>query len=90
MRAFLLMDPTTNDLLSEWEEQYPGLRQQLVDLVALAEMPCAYCGSPDTAVLVVGITGRTMCLAGFSNRVKLVANRDEPGERWCRVCSRAF
>jgi hypothetical protein len=84
------MESPTDEVLTESENRYPGLRQQFADLKAMAEIACVHCDSPDTAVLVVGITGRTMSLADLSTRVKLVANREEPGERWCRTCTRAF
>jgi hypothetical protein len=85
-----LMESPTEELLTESELRYPGLRQQFADLKAMAEIPCVHCDSADTAMLVVGVTGRTMSLADLSAGVKLIAHREEPGERWCRTCTRAF
>lgn len=84
------MEPSYEEQLAEWEAQYPGLRQQLAALEAMPRHPCAYCGDTDTAMLIVGVTGRTMSLAALTDRVKLVAYREEPGERWCRICARPF
>ena len=84
------MNEEREQRIAEAEAIYPGLRRQLAEIESWALPPCPNCGSAETAVLLVGMTGRTIALAALSDRIQLFANRDEPGERWCRNCSRAF
>ena len=68
------------------EQQYPGIRKQ-IESYERAELPaCYHCGSTDTAQVIAGLMGRTICLAGATSKVKLVPNRDKNGRYYCHEC----
>ena len=50
------------------EQQYPGIKEQIYSYDR-AELPaCIHCGSDDTAQVIAGVIGRTICLAGATTR----------------------
>ena len=73
------------------DEQYPGFSEQSRKFDE-AELPsCPHCGSTDTASVKVGVTGRTINLAGATMKFKLVPNaEDRKGEFFCNECEKFF
>ena len=77
--------------LVELEDKYPGITEQYLRFEGAQLPPCPHCGSGDTASVQVGIIGRTIHLAGFSRKFKLVPNgEDKGGEQFCNTCERFF
>lgn len=76
--------------LTEWAAAYPGLRDQFGAIDRQIVPTCPHCRSTDTAVIIIGISGRTVRLAALSAKVKLMSDRDEAGTCWCRTCARVF
>jgi hypothetical protein len=73
------------------EERYPGITEQQNRFQQAELPPCSHCGSTDTARVQVGITGRTILLAGSTKKFKLVPNmKDRLGKYFCNACSKFF
>ena len=72
------------------EQQYPGIRKQIESYERAELPPCTHCGSTDTAQVITGVIGRTICLAGGTTKVKLVPNRNQTGNYYCHECGDSF
>jgi predicted RNA-binding Zn-ribbon protein involved in translation (DUF1610 family) len=73
----------------EWirrvEKQYPGIRQN-IDSFESADLPsCPRCGSVNTAVVSVGIVGRSIHVAAATNKMRLLPD-GHPAEFYCNEC----
>ena len=68
------------------EQQYPGIKEQIYSCERTKLPACSYCGSPDTAQVITGLIGRTICLAGAMTKVKLVPNKKESVVYFCNAC----
>ena len=73
------------------EENYPGILGQ-IERFEKADLPlCLHCGSDDTASVQVGVNGRTMTIATFTSKFKLVLNvEDKKGKYFCNKCGSYF
>ena len=71
------------------EKDYPGIIKQLDEIEKRSLPNCFLCGSDDTAVVSVGVIGRTILLAGASTKFHLRPN-GKPGEFYCNTCQKYF
>ena len=79
--------------LQRVEANYPGVRESIEHYEAMDIPVCPNCSSHDTALIQVGLIGRTMTIAGGTTKFKLIPNRSEP--KWkrkyfCRACEETF
>jgi hypothetical protein len=79
--------------LQRVEANYPGVRESIERFEAMDIPVCPSCSSDDTAVIQVGLIGRTMTIAGGTTKFKLIPNRSKP--KWkrkyfCRACEETF
>jgi len=79
--------------LQRVEANYPGVRESIERFEAMDISACPSCLSDDTAVIQVGLIGRTMTIAGGTTKFKLIPNRSTP--KWkkkyfCRACEETF
>lgn len=72
-----------------YEQNYPGITEQILRYDNRVLPPCVFCGSTDTAVVLRGIVGRTLHLAFATSKVNLNA---ESGSRhfYCNTCRQPF
>ncbi len=76
--------------LDSLEEQYPGIVEQVMSFES-AELPdCSYCGSKDTAIVDIGVIGRTISIASATSKFKLILNAPKPGNYFCNDCNKYF
>jgi hypothetical protein len=82
---------TTDDHSEDQEEKlYPGIRES-IDRYKNSDLPvCKHCGSKNTAVVQIGIMGRTILLAGSTSKIKLLINGPKPGTYFCNDCKKFF
>ncbi len=83
------MTKELEEQLAHMEENYPGITQQVMRFERMEMPPCPYCGSDDTAIVQVGIIGRSITVAAVSRKVTLVAN-NKPGDYRCNLCKEYF
>ena len=79
--------------LQRVEANYPGVRESIERFEAMEIPACPSCLSDDTAVIQVGLIGRTMTIAGGTTKFKIIPNRSKP--KWkrkyfCRACEETF
>ena len=79
--------------LQRVETNYPGVRESIEHYEAKDIPVCPSCSSDYTAVIQVGLIGRTMAIAGGTTKFKLIPYRREP--KWkrkyfCRTCEETF
>ena len=79
--------------LQRVEANYPGVRESIEHYEAMDIPVCPSCSSDDTALIQVGLIGRTMAIAGGTTKFKLIPNRSKP--KWnkmyfCRACEETF
>jgi hypothetical protein len=73
------------------EERYPGITEMIKRFEDAKLPPCPHCGSVNTAHVQVGIIGRTMTIAAFTKKFKLVPNMsDRLGKYFCNECGKYF
>ncbi len=72
------------------EQQYPGVKEQIYSYDRAVLPACVHCGSTDTAQVISGVIGRTICLAGATTKVKLVPNNKESLDNFCNACGVFF
>ena len=83
--------PTTDDKSKdELENQYPGIRASINQFKNDSLPACTHCGSENTAVVQIGIIGRTIHIAGATSKVKLIINGPRPGKYFCNACKNFF
>ena len=75
------------------ETNYAGVRESIEYYEAMDIPTCPSCASDDTALIQVGLIGRTMTIAGGTTKFKLIPYRREP--KWkkkffCRACEETF
>ena len=72
--------------LERLDQHYPGLKDQVIHLEG-REMPaCPHCGSCCTALVGVGVVGRSIQMAVSTTRFRLWANTPRPGKFACASC----
>ena len=79
--------------LQRVEANYPGVRESIERFEAMDIPVCPSCSSDDTAVIQVGLIGRTMTIAGGTTKFKLIPNRSTPKwkkKHFCRACEETF
>jgi len=79
--------------LQRVEANYPGVRESIERFEAMDIPVCPSCSSDNTALIQVGLIGRTMAIAGGTTKFKLIPYRREP--KWkknyfCRTCEETF
>ena len=79
--------------LQRVEANYAGVRESIERFEAMDIPVCPSCSSDDTALIQVGLIGRTMTIAGGTTKFKLIPNRSKP--KWnkmyfCRACEETF
>ncbi|MBT4723583.1 MAG: hypothetical protein HN617_16960 [Planctomycetaceae bacterium] len=79
--------------LQRVEANYAGVRESIERYEAMDIPACPSCSSDDTALIQVGLIGRTMAIAGGTTKFKLIPNRSKP--KWnkmyfCRACEETF
>lgn len=84
------MDSEKKEMLARMEENYPGITQQVMQFDAMEMPPCPYCGSEDTAIVQVGIIGRSISVSAATKKVTLVMNGPKPGKYRCNECKEYF
>ncbi|MEE4194877.1 MAG: hypothetical protein V2J07_06740 [Anaerolineae bacterium] len=84
------MTKELEERLAGMEENYPGITQQVMRFEQMKMPPCPFCGSEDTAIVQVGIIGRSISVAAASRKVTLVANSPKPGDYRCNDCRNYF
>ena len=83
------MDTEEKDMLENLDKNYPGIKKQVMRFEQMEMPPCPHCGSEDTAIVQVGIIGRSINVAAATRKVTLVANH-KPGDYRCNVCKEYF
>jgi hypothetical protein len=83
---------TTSDDKSkdEIESQYPGIRASIHKFENANLPACTHYGSENSAVVQIGIMGRTILLAGATSKIKLIINGPKPGTYFCDACKKFF
>ena len=76
--------------LEEWEQDYPGIGEQIERHQSAELPPCPHCGSESTAVVGVGAVGRAILLSSTCSKFKLIGNGPKPGEYFCNSCQQFF
>ena len=69
------------------EQNYPGIKDQIISREELELPSCANCGSANTASVSVGLVGRSMSIAAATTRMKLISNGPSPGRYFCNDCN---
>ena len=80
----------SSEKLDRWEERYPGVRESVLAYEAEHLPACPQCQSGETAKVIYGIIGRTMAIAGSTNKVHLLPNSPGPGRYFCNACRSYF
>ena len=83
----------SEEQLQRVEANYPGVRESIEHYEAMDIPVCPNCSSHDTALIQVGLIGRTMTIAGGTTKFKLIPNRSKP--KWkkkyfCRACEETY
>jgi hypothetical protein len=77
--------------LDEMERQHPGLVKTIMHFENDELPACSHCGSGNTAVVNVGIVGRSIYLVTATTKVKLVPNPvNKLGKYFCQECKEFF
>ena len=76
--------------LEQLESQYPGIREQIARHDSVEIPACPHCGSDDTAIVHVGMVGRSIQIAGATTKFALVPNSPAPGTYRCNACKGYF
>jgi hypothetical protein len=77
--------------LNRLNDQYDGIRDQILHFESMDIPACSCCGSDDTAATQVGVIGRTMNIALATSKVKLIGNRtSSEGRHFCNACESFF
>ena len=81
----------SNDALNKLNDQYEGIRDQILSFEAMELPQCVSCGCEDTAIIQVGVIGRTMNIAIATSKIKLVSNANsDHGKYFCNACETFF
>lgn len=72
------------------ERQHPGILKTIRNIEEIAVPDCPSCGSHRVATVGVGIVGRSILLAGATDRFPLIPNGPVPASFWCRGCRSFF
>jgi hypothetical protein len=84
-------DEKAEAAITVMENQYPGITEQFRHFDSAELPPCPHCRSKNTASVQVGIIGRTIHLAAYSKKFKLVPNgSDKEGKYFCNKCKKFF
>jgi len=77
--------------LDEMERQHPGLVKTIMQFENDELPACSHCASSNTAVVNVGIVGRSIYLVTATTKVKLVPNPvNKLGKYFCHECNKFF
>jgi hypothetical protein len=77
-------------VLDQLEEQYPGIKEMILQFEAAHLPTCAHCASSNIAKVQVGIIGRTITIAAATTKLKLIPNGPRPGGYFCNACKAFF
>lgn len=80
----------SREVIDSMETQYPGISKTIQYFENLDIPPCPKCGSEDTAIVQVGIIGRTIYIASVTTKFALRPNGPVPGKYYCNSCSKYF
>jgi len=80
----------TDRELAQVELQYPGITDWVRRLEAEVLPVCPVCGSADTAVVLMGVIGRTIHIVWATTKAKLLMNGPRPGTHYCNHCQAYF
>ena len=72
------------------EKQHPGITGWVLRLEDEVLPICPHCGSTDTAVVLIGIIGRTIHIAAATTKARLLPNGPKPGTHYCNHCEEYF
>ena len=72
--------------LESMEQSYPGIKEQVISQEEAVLPLCSSCGSANTALVSVGVVGRSMSIAGATTKIKLIPNGPKPGDYFCNEC----
>jgi hypothetical protein len=77
--------------LDEMERQHPGLVKTIMQFENDELPTCSHCTSSNTAMVNVGIVGRSIYLVTATTKVKLVPNAvNQLGKYFCNACNKFF
>lgn len=77
-------------LLNRLEEQYPGIKEMILQFEAAHLPACVHCASLDTAKVQAGIIGRTITIAAATTKFKLIPNGRRLGDYFYNACKAFF
>jgi|FLOH01.1.fsa_nt_gi hypothetical protein len=76
--------------LDRLENDYPGIKKNILKIENTVLPACARCGSEDTAMIGVGIVGRSCRMTGATTKWRVIPNGPPPGEFFCNPCNEFF
>ena len=80
----------SEESIMNMDASYPGIAEQVHRFEAMEIPSCDKCGSGDTAIIQVGLVGRTMYLAMATTKFKLLPNYNGHGIYFCNSCKTQF
>lgn len=84
------MSTKDEESVDELEIQYPGIRASILRFENASLPACTHCGSKNTAVVQIGIMGRTIHIAAATSKIRLIINGPKPGAYFCNACKNFF
>jgi hypothetical protein len=78
------------ETIAHMDSVYPGIRESIEHHEGLELPACPHCGSTRTATVGVGLVGKSINLAGATDKYKLLANGPKPGNFYCNRCAKFF
>ncbi len=83
------MIKVTREIIDRMEKQYPGITAQIYYYEKNQLPGCPECGQGDTAVVQVGLTGRSINIAMATSKFHLRPN-GKVGNYYCTQCQVYF
>ncbi len=80
----------SEDRFKVYEQNYPGITEQILRYEAANLPACPQCGAADTAIVIGALVGRTIHLASATTKVHLTPNGSSQGTYYCNTCKAYF
>jgi hypothetical protein len=84
------MDKEFRERFAKMEEIYPGITKQIWHFENMTMPQCPFCDSEDTAIVQIGVIGRTIHIKAGTRKIKLLLNGPRPGDYYCYQCEKYF
>jgi hypothetical protein len=80
----------TAEQIESLESSYPGIKDDIQQFENVHLPLCTLCKSNDTAMVQIGVVGRTISICASTTKIRLIPNGPRRGSYFCNTCGKFF